>query len=233
MPADIIANLKHVRERVAQASVRAGRDPRAVKLVAVSKTHPAESVGTAIAAGVVAFGENKIQEAEAKISAIGRGIAAWHLIGHLQSNKARRAVQLFDVIESVDSIDLATRLERLCDEEGRESLPVFAQVDLAGESTKSGVSETDLPDLAAYLGECKHLSFEGLMALPPYADDPDLSRPYFARLRQLRDTLAAREAFAGGSAGELSMGMSHDFEVAIEEGATVIRIGTAIFGERA
>ncbi|MEJ7622649.1 MAG: YggS family pyridoxal phosphate-dependent enzyme [Pyrinomonadaceae bacterium] len=232
MHADIIANLQYVRERIAQASARAGRDAETVRLVAVSKTHPAESVGTAIAAGVAAFGENKIQEAEGKIALLGPTSAEWHLIGHLQSNKARRAVQLFDVIQSVDSVDLATRLERLCVEEGRPNLSVFAQVDLAGETTKSGISEADLPELAVYLGDCKHLRFDGLMVLPPYADDPDTSRPYFVRLRNLRDQLAADDAFAEGGCGDLSMGMSHDFEAAIEEGATVVRVGTAIFGER-
>lgn len=178
----------------------------------------------AMAAGVTVFGENKVQEGEGKIVELGRDVAEWHLIGHLQSNKARKAVQLFDVIHSVDSVELAERLERICIDEGREELPVFVQVDLAGEQTKSGIPESDLPRLIAYLKTCKCLRFNGLMLLPPFFDDPEATRPYFKRLRALRD-----EHIPGG---ELSMGMSHDFEVAIEEGATIVRVGTAIFGMR-
>ena len=139
-----------------------------IKLVAVSKTHPAEVLRKAIVAGCTVFGENKVQEAEGKIVEIGRNAAEWHLIGHLQSNKARRAVQLFDVIHSVDSIELAHRLERICIEEGRAELSVLVQVDLAGEETKSGITRDDLPDLARFLGECKCLKFDGLMVLPPF-----------------------------------------------------------------
>jgi len=177
------------------------------------------------------FGENKVQEAESKILEIGRDAAEWHLIGHLQSNKARKAVQLFDVIHSVDSIELAERLERICKEEEREVLPVLVQVDIAEEETKSGVDETSLPELVRYLKTCDRLRLDGLMILPPYFDDPEATRPFFKRLRDIRDGLRAQEAFARSS-GELSMGMSHDFEVAIEEGATIVRVGTAIFGER-
>ena len=205
--------------------------PDEIKLVAVSKTHPAATVRDAISLGVTAFGENKVQEAESKIAELGQGRGRWHLIGHLQSNKARRAVQLFDVIQSVDSVELAKRLERICEELGRAPLPVFVQVDLAREETKSGVAEGDLPGLASYLKTCKHVRFDGLMLLPPYFDDPESARPFFRRLREIRDQLAARDAFAEGT-GELSMGMTHDFEIAIEEGATIVRVGTAIFGER-
>ena len=217
-------DLASVRSRIEAACGRSGRDPADIKLVAVSKTHPAEVVGEAIDAGLNVFGENKVQEAEDKILEIGRGGIEWHLIGHLQSNKARKAVQLFDVIQTLDSIELAIRLERICEEEGRDSLSVLAQVDLAGEETKSGVPERDLIELAEHLKTCKRLHFNGLMVLPPYFDDPEATRPYFKRLRALRD-----EILPGG---ELSMGMSHDFEVAIEEGATIVRVGTAIFGER-
>jgi PLP dependent protein len=217
-------DLEDVRRCIASAANRAGRDASAVRLVAVSKTHSPEIVREAIIAGQTVFGENKVQEAEDKIADVGRGAAQWHLIGHLQSNKARKAVQLFDVIQTVDSVELAERLERICEEEGRDSLSVLAQVDLAGEETKSGVPEADLPKLAAYLNGCKHLKFDGLMVLPPYSDDPEAARPYFRRLRELRDQLLP--------GGELSMGMSHDFEVAIEEGATIVRVGTAIFGQR-
>ena len=146
------------------------------------------------------------------------------MIGHLQSNKARRAVQLFDVIQSVDSIELAQRLERICHEEGRDELSIFVQVDLAGEETKSGVTETGLPEIAEYLKTCQCLRFDGLMIVPPFFDDSEEARPYFKRLRAVRD-----EILPGG---ELSMGMSNDFEVGIEEGATVVRVGTAIFGSR-
>lgn len=199
-------------------------------MIAVSKTHPAETLREAIAAGAAIFGENKVQEAEGKIAEIGRDAAEWHLIGHLQSNKSRKAVQFFDVIHSIDSLELATRLERICIEGGRGELPVLVQVDLAGEETKSGIGESELPGLVEFLKNCERLKFRGLMVLPPFFDDPEATRPFFVRLREIRNRLAADKAFDGP--GELSMGMSHDFEVAIEEGATMVRVGTAIFGER-
>jgi len=230
--ADIRQNLAAVRARIADAAGRAGRDPADIKLVAVSKTHPVPVLLDAIAAGASVLGENKVQEAEAKIAEIGRNAAEWHLIGHLQSNKARKAVQLFDVIHSVDSLELAQRLERICFEEGRGELSVFVHVDLAGEATKSGIDVAGLPELVGYLTNCERLRFDGLMILPPYFDDPEATRPYFDQLRRIRDKLALDGSFAGGGRGELSMGMSHDFEVAIEEGSTVVRVGTAIFGER-
>ncbi|QQS34498.1 MAG: YggS family pyridoxal phosphate-dependent enzyme [Acidobacteriota bacterium] len=216
--------IDEVRTRIADAAARAGRDASEIQLIAVSKTHPAETVREAIAAGVNVFGENKVQEADAKIPAIGRSDAKWHLIGHLQKNKARRAVQHFDVIHSVDSLELADRLERICGEEGRAELPVLIQVDLAGEETKSGIAEDGLGELIDYLRKCGRLKLIGLMILPPFFDDAEATRPYFKKLREIRDHLLA--------GGELSMGMSHDFEVAIEEGATMVRVGTAIFGER-
>ncbi len=230
--ADIRQNLAAVRARIADAAGRAGRDPADIKLVAVSKTHPVPVLLDAIAAGASVLGENKVQEAEAKIAEIGRNAAEWHLIGHLQSNKARKAVELFDVIHSVDSLELAQRLERICFEEGRGELSVFVHVDLAGEATKSGIDVAGLPELVGYLTTCERLRFDGLMILPPYFDDPEATRPYFDQLRRIRDKLALDGSFAGGGRGELSMGMSHDFEVAIEEGSTVVRVGTAIFGER-
>ena len=209
---------------MAAAAVRAGRDPGKVKLVAVSKTHSATVLREALGAGAVLLGENKVQEAEGKIAELGRHGTEWHLIGHLQSNKARKAVQLFDVIQSVDSVELAERLERICGDEGRESLRVLVQVDIAGESTKSGIPERDLPFLVEYLQSCVRLKLEGLMIIPPYSDDPEETRSYFRRLREIRDRIIPR--------GELSMGMSRDFDVAVEEGATIVRVGTAIFGER-
>ena len=217
-------NFVGVKFRIEEAALSAGRDPGEIKLIAVSKTHPAETLRQTLDFGLNVFGENKVQEAEGKIEEIGRDEAEWHLIGHLQSNKARRAVQLFDVIHSLDSLELAQRLERICTEEGRAQLPVLVQVDLAREETKSGVTEEDLPALVEFLKGCERLKFTGLMVLPPYFDDPEVTRGYFKRLRELRD-----EVIAGG---ELSMGMSHDFEVAVEEGATIVRVGTAIFGTR-
>ena len=224
MQTEIRTNIEAVRRRIGHAAERVGRNADEIKLVAVSKTHPAETLRGAIAAGVNVFGENKVQEAEDKIAEVGRDAAEWHLIGHLQSNKARKAVQLFDVIHSVDSVELAERLERICIEDGREKLSIFVQVDLAGEETKSGTAETDLPELVSFLESCKCLMFNGLMILPPFFDEAETTRPYFKRLRAIRD-----EVLPGG---ELSMGMSHDFEIAIEEGATVVRVGTAIFGDR-
>lgn len=221
---DLPANLSTVQDRIEAAAGRAGRDPREIKLVGVSKTHPASVLNDAIAAGIKSLGENKIQEAQEKIPQIGRDKAEWHLIGHLQSNKARKAVQLFDVIESIDSLELAERLERICSEEGRASLSVFIQVDLANEQTKSGIPENELPKLIEFVKGCKRLKLDGLMIVPPYFDHVDEVRPYFQRLRSIRDKLLPD--------GGLSMGMSHDFEIAIEEGATVVRVGTAIFGER-
>ena len=231
MPSNIRQNLDEVKGRIASAAERTGRDAGDIKLVAVSKTHPSAVLAEVIAAGAVVLGENKVQEAESKIIELGRHAAEWHLIGHLQSNKARKAVELFDVIHSVDSVELAMRLERICNEDGRGELSVFVQVDLAGEETKSGISETDLTELVDCLKNCRHLRFDGLMVLPPFFDEAEATRPFFQRLRAIRDTLAAEGAFSNGK-GELSMGMSHDFEVAIEEGSTVVRVGTAIFGER-
>ena len=228
---DLKQNFEVIFQRVRNAAAVSGRDPADIKLVAVSKTHPADAIRQAIDVGCSVFGENKVQEAEAKIQEIGRDSAEWHLIGHLQSNKARKAAQLFDVIHSLDSVELAERLERICVEDRRTKLSVLAQVDLAGEETKSGIGENDLPDLAEYLRLCERLKFVGLMVLPPFNESPEMTRPYFRRLRQIRDEFAAKRFFSAGS-GELSMGMSHDFEVAIEEGATMVRVGTAIFGER-
>lgn len=231
MHIDLRAKLEGVRSRIAKAADRAGRDPAEVKLVAVSKAHPAETLRMAISAGVAILGENKVQEAEEKIAEIGRDAVEWHLIGHLQSNKARKAVELFDVIHSLDSVELARRLERISSEEGRGELPVLVQVDLESEATRSGISENDLPELVGFLKTCERLKFNGLMILPPFFDDPEATRPYFVRLRKIRDRFANDNAFSNGR-GELSMGMSHDFEIAIEEGATIVRVGTAIFGER-
>ena len=223
--------LRHVQERIAAAADRSGRRPEEITLVAVSKTHPAETIKQAIAAGAADLGENRVQEADAKIPLVGRNAARWHLIGHLQSNKARRAVELFDVIHSLDSAALARRLDRVCGELNRHVLPVLIQVDLGKEVMKTGAAETEVPKIIEALKETPALRLQGLMTLPPYFEDPELARQFFRRLRELRDELAMRGAF-GGQSGDLSMGMTHDFEVAIEEGATMVRVGTAIFGER-
>ena len=223
--------LTAVRERIALSARRCQRSAQEITLVAVSKTHPAAMIGEAIAEGVTDFGENRVQEADAKIASLGRDSAHWHLIGHLQANKARRAVKLFDVIHSVDSAALARRLDILCEAEGRANLTVLIQVDLAGEETKSGADESDLDGLAETIRGCARLQLTGLMTLPPCFEDAELARPYFKRLRELRDGLQTKGVF-GNRTGELSMGMTNDFEIAIEEGATMVRVGTAIFGDR-
>jgi PLP dependent protein len=219
-------NLNIVLEKIASASRKSNRNPEEICLIAVSKTHPISTLQEAIKIGISVFGENKIQEAEAKVVELANlrcENLEWHLIGHLQANKARKAAKTFDVIHTLDSLELATRLERICIEEKISQLRVFIQVDLAGESTKSGISELELPKLIEYLATCK-CRLIGLMIIPPYFENVELVRPYFKKLRELRDKLLPN--------GGLSMGMSHDFEVAIEEGATHIRVGTAIFGER-
>jgi pyridoxal phosphate enzyme (YggS family) len=227
----LAARIEKIRRGIATAAARANRSAEDVTLVAVSKTHPAGKVREAIAAGQVDFGENRVQEAETKIPEVGRDAARWHLIGHLQSNKARRAVELFDWIHSVDSADLARRIDRICDEVNREELPVLIQVDLGHEATKTGVEESGLREVVEAVRECDRLRLMGLMTLPPFFDTAEKARPYFQRLRELRDELQ-KEGVFGERPGDLSMGMTHDFEIAIEEGATIIRVGTAIFGER-
>ncbi len=228
---DLQTRIDEVRRKIAAAAQKSGREPETITLVAVSKTHTAAVVGNAIQLGLTDFGENRVQEAEDKIVSIGRSAARWHLIGHLQANKVRRVVKLFDVIHSLDSMSLAQRLERACVESGREELQVLIQVDLAGETTKSGIAATELPEFARLVNDCSRLKLIGLMLLPPYFEDPENVRPFFYRLRDLRDELLEAGLFVGHS-GELSMGMTHDFEVAIEAGATMLRVGTAIFGER-
>jgi len=223
--------IEAVRGRIEACALRCNRAPNEITLVAVSKTHPAEVIREAIAAGVTDLGENRVQEAEGKIPEAGRHAARWHLIGHLQSNKARRAVELFDVIHSLDSVALAQRLDRMCVELNRQELPVIIQVDLGREATKSGADEAEVLQLVEALKHCQRLRLSGLMTLPPYFDDAEQVRPFFRKLRELRDELSSRRAF-GDLRGELSMGMTHDYEIAIEEGATIVRVGTAIFGAR-
>jgi pyridoxal phosphate enzyme (YggS family) len=223
--------LETVRSRISSCAQRCNRSPDEITLVAVSKTHPADAIREAISSGLTDFGENRVQEAEGKIPIVGRDAARWHLIGHLQSNKARKAVELFDVIHSLDSVALTERLDRMCVELNRATLPVLIQVDLGHETTKTGIDEKDLNELVAAVSESDRLVLRGLMTLPPFFDEAEKERPFFQRLRELRDGLQARGVF-GDRAGDLSMGMTHDYEIAIEEGATIVRIGTAIFGER-
>ena len=222
--------LANIRSRIIQVLERSDRPTNDVTLVAISKTHPASTIKEIIKLGATDLGENRIQEAETKILEVGKDGVLWHLVGHLQANKARRAVKLFDVIHSLDSIELAKRLDRLCEEEHAQ-VSVLIQVDLGMEDTKSGVNESDLASVAGYVSKCEHLKFVGLMTLPPFFEEVELVRPFFRKLAGLRDQLADQGMFPD-SRGELSMGMTHDFEVAIEEGATIVRIGTAIFGER-
>jgi len=223
--------LDQVREKIEGGARRCGREPKEITLVAVSKTQPVSVVREALGVGVTDVGENRVQEAESKIAALGNQPARWHLIGHLQGNKARRAVKLFSVIHTLDSVSLADRLERACVEEDRAELPVLIQVDLSGEVTKAGVPATELSELVKSVNQCSRLCIQGLMTLPPFFEDAERVRPFFRRLRELRDELQTAGHFGDGR-GELSMGMSYDFEVAIEEGATIVRVGTAIFGER-
>jgi pyridoxal phosphate enzyme (YggS family) len=228
---ELSERFEDVGNRIEACARQCNRSPKEITLVAISKTHPVETLKSALSLGLKDFGENRVQEAESKILELGRDAARWHLVGHLQENKARRAVKLFDIIHSLDSPSLARRLDRLCVENGREELSVLIQVDLAGEETKAGVAEDELPGLLAAVKDCPRLRLIGLMTLPPFFEEAEAVRPFFKNLRELRDGLHARGYF-GEEPGELSMGMSHDFEVAIEEGATMLRIGTAIFGQR-
>ncbi len=215
-----------VQERIRAAAVRAGREPCLITLVAVSKTMPVEVIGEAVAAGVAVLGENRVQEAQDKIVAL-PGLASWHLVGHLQTNKAKLAVQLFEMIHSLDSLKLAQVLDRYGQQAGKV-VRCLIEVNLGAEEAKSGTSEDSVRPLLEAAGQLPHLRIQGLMAIPPLLPDPEQSRPFFRRLRTLRDKLEGE----GFPLAELSMGMTHDFEVAIEEGATLVRIGTAIFGPR-
>ncbi len=228
-PAALEARLIGVRERIAGAAGRAGRDPSSVTLVAVSKTFPAEDIDVAASLGLTEFGENKVQEAERKVTALVRPLR-WHLVGHLQSNKARRAGAMFDCIHSIDEAGLLPALDESARDAGR-TIDLLVQVDLSGERTKHGAQPQDVPAILTAAAGCAALRLRGLMLLPPFFDDPDKARPFFARLRELRDRLVD-EGMPPATLAHLSMGMSHDFEVAIEEGATMIRVGTALFGSR-
>ena len=223
---EIRDNLLRVMERMEKAARRAGRNPGEVKLVAVSKTVDVERIREAIGAGASILGENYVQEAQKKIEEIGRAVS-WHFIGHLQSNKAKVAVRLFDAVHCVDGMALAEELNRRAQQTERK-IPVMIEVNLSGETSKFGAEEEKVITLARGILKLEHLSLEGLMTMPPYFDDPEMSRPFFVQLRALKEKLAKE----GIPLKDLSMGMSNDFEVAIEEGATHVRVGTAIFGAR-
>ena len=220
--------LRTVRERIAAACARAGRDPGSVTLVGVSKTFPAERVKEMVAAGLHDLGENRVQEARDKIPAVGAG-ARWHLVGHLQGNKAGLAARLFDVVHAIDSVEILERLDRGAVAAGRR-LTGLVQVDLASEAQKSGVAPAGLAAVLDAGARARAVNLAGLMILPPLEADAERTRPWFRRLRALRDEEAARHP--GLDLAMLSMGMSGDFEVAIEEGATHVRVGRALFGER-
>ena len=229
----IASNLAEVRARIAQAANRAGRQSDDVALMAVSKTHPASAILEAMAAGQCLFGENRVQEFAAKhdeLKAASAGNERFHLIGHLQSNKAERAAKIFDAIDSVDSLRLAERLNDAAERIGRR-LDVLIEVNVGGEAAKSGLDPAsgELQALLEAAPRLPALAIRGLMAVPPMTPEPEGARAYFRQLRELRDQMRAR---SGVELPELSMGMSHDFEVAIEEGSTCVRIGTAIFGAR-
>jgi PLP dependent protein len=227
MDGTIAENLAAVRERIAAACARAGRAADSVHLLAVSKTHGPEAVRAAAACGQVLFAENRVQEAAAKIPEC-PGRLQWHLIGHLQSNKAAQAAQLFDWVHSVDSSKLMEALDRQAGEAGRR-LKVLVQVNVSGERSKSGLNPAATPDVLALGNRLQNVQVCGLMTIPPLAEDPEKARPFFRRLRELRDEWTAKLEL---DLPELSMGMTHDLEVAIEEGATFVRVGTGIFGAR-
>jgi pyridoxal phosphate enzyme (YggS family) len=229
----IAANIALIQERISSAARQAGRNPNDVALMAVSKTQPPERIREAYDTGQRLFGENRVQEFAGKVEAL-RDLQAgeWHLIGHLQTNKAARTPELFRAVDSVDSLKVAEKLNAAARTLGRK-LEVLIEINVGGEAAKSGVAPDsfELEHLLLAAPGLEALTYRGLMTVPPFTDDPEGARPYFRKLRELRDTIAARKLPAIAM-DQLSMGMSHDFEVAIEEGSTCVRVGTAIFGER-
>src|SRR5208337_1862760 len=227
----LIENASAILKKISHAAMRAGRSPDGVKLIAVTKTVEIEKIKEAVDIGLRIFGENRVQEAQKKIPALKSDVSdsgiEWHLIGHLQKNKAKYAVPLFDLIHTIDSVELAEEINRQAEKIDKIQ-KVLVQVKLSGEETKHGVSEEGLVPLLKRVKGMNNLNLKGLMAIPPFFEDPEKTRPYFRRLRELIETAEK----AGCNLTELSMGMSNDFEVAIEEGATMVRIGTALFGER-
>ncbi len=225
----IAENIRTVMDRIAFAAKRAARDPASVRLVVVTKTIDSERIKEAVDAGATILGENRVQEAKEKIKNLG-AIASWHLIGHLQSNKARHAVKLFDLIHSVDKLELAMEIDKQAAKIGKVQ-NVLVEVNIAGEASKAGMAVKNAPALVREIAKLRSITVQGLMTVPPFSEKREDSRPYFCVLRELAESLA-RENIPNAFMKELSMGMSGDFEVAIEEGATMVRVGTAIFGER-
>jgi pyridoxal phosphate enzyme (YggS family) len=226
---DVAANYRKVVERIQEAAARCGRDPQQIKLLAASKSQSVAQIRAAIEAGIRLFGENYVQEARAKRAAIQEAVE-WHMIGHLQRNKVKATLDLFDLIESLDSVELAKEL----DKEGKKKERVvraFVEVNVGGEETKSGIAKEKVPALIEEVGRLSYIRIEGLMAVPPFRENPEEVRPYFRALRELQMELGGLK-MSNVSLKELSMGMTHDYTVAIEEGATLVRIGTAIFGPR-
>lgn len=219
-----------IMQEIHATAVNCGRDPQAIRLVAVAKTQPVEIVKKAIENGVTIIGENYIQEARAKYNALSGEPASWHFIGHLQTNKAKYAVRMFDLIHTVDSLKLAAELDKQAAKLGKRQ-PVLIQVNISQEASKSGASVENTLTLIRRIAAYEHVMVRGLMTMPPYYDEPEKARPYFSALNKLRETID-RESIPGVSMQTLSMGMSGDFKTAIEEGATLVRIGTAIFGAR-
>jgi PLP dependent protein len=229
----IAENIRFIHERMATAARRAGRNPADISLMGVSKTFFPESIREAYDAGVRVFGENRVQEFAAKAGALrDLGDAEWHLIGHLQTNKAPKAAELFTAVDSVDSVKLTEKLNAAAEKTGK-ILPVLIEINVGGEDSKSGIApgSEELEKILMGAPQWKNLVMHGLMTVPPYSEDPEGARPFFRRLREIRDEIGTRCLF-GVAMDELSMGMSHDFEVAIEEGSTCVRVGRAIFGER-
>ncbi|HEX9871472.1 MAG TPA: YggS family pyridoxal phosphate-dependent enzyme [Candidatus Tectomicrobia bacterium] len=222
-------NLSAVKERIAKAAARVGRDPEGITLVAVTKTMPVERIREAMDAGQRVFGENRVQEAEAKVEAVGRDVQ-WHLIGHLQRNKVKFVCDLFDLIETVDSLPLARDIDAHAARRGIV-MPILIQVNIGDETTKSGVSASAALGLVQQVATLSHVAIRGLMCVPPAVEVAEHSRASFIELRTLAEQIAA-ERIPSVSMAELSMGMSHDFDVAVEEGATMVRVGSAIFGPR-
>ena len=226
---DVAAGYQKIMSRIGEAAAKADRDPKGIKLLAAAKAQSAESIRAAIAAGVTLIGENYVQEAEEKKEAI-REPVEWHMIGHLQRNKAKIAAEIFDVIESLDNVVLAKELDREGKRRGKK-IRALVEVNLGGEESKSGIAQDKLPQLLHAVGELSHLSVEGLMTVPPFRNNPEEVRPYFSSLRDLQMELQGLK-IPNVNLRELSMGMTHDYAVAIEEGATIVRIGTALFGPR-
>ncbi len=226
----MIKRINNIKKRIEEAADKCGRDPSTVSLVAVSKTIPVNRVREAIEAGVTVFGENYVQEAREKFNCLATFPVSWHFIGHLQSNKAKYAVRLFDMIHSVDTLKLARELNKQAQKNAKIQ-NILIQVNVSKESSKSGADEENVLDLIDKVHHLENLSVKGLMTMPPFFNDPEKARPYFSALRNLRDRIKMAAPLEM-ALDELSMGMTGDFEVAIEEGATLVRIGTAIFGER-